>query len=49
MTDDIIQDALNKSGPAEVGAPLKFLEYTKDTIWIFKSVSQCQKYPKKYA
>ena len=38
---------LTKPGSAQVGAPLKFLEYAKDTVFKLLSLSQCREIPKK--
>ena len=33
---------MNKPGPTQIGAPLKFPEYAKETIFKLQLISQCQ-------
>ena len=37
----------NKPGPSQVGAPIKFLEYAKDTVFKLSSLPQCRKITQK--
>ena len=44
-TEKLAEKKRNKLGPAQDGAPLKFLNHAKDAIFKRLSISQCRKIP----